>query len=254
MGAWILGSPGCSINGGGMRRGKGTQMEFFLCVGIRHPAGRAKQLLGVMVLVGVAFGVGCTASRDPVLGWNGQVTSADTTRPQVTVTVPATVAPAMTGVSTGTVIAATFTENLASATINPASFTVTGPGGTVVAGTVTYTGRTATFTPTFALAGGTTFTATIVDTATDTSGNALSGNQGPPPGPSNYVWTFTTGPGLVQSQLNLGAVQAFGQIQASADGSIRNDVVAGEPVPAQTAVDVSGTIQVRHGFYLPPAR
>ena len=71
---------------------------------------------------------------------------------------------------------------------------------------------------------------------------------------ANYVWTFTTGPALVQSQLNLGAVQAFGQIQASGDGSIRNDVVAGEPVAIQTAVDATGTIHVRHGFYLPPAR
>jgi hypothetical protein len=229
-------------------------MKFSLGVDVRHPGGMAKQLMGVMVLLGVGFGVGCTASRDPILGWNGEVTSADTTRPQVTVTVPATVVPGMTGVSTGTVIAATFTENIASATINPLSFTVTGAGGTVVAGTVTYAGRTATFTPIFSLAGGTTFTATIVDTATDTSGNALSGNQAPLPGASNYVWTFTTGPSLVQSQLNLGAVQAFGQIQASADGSMKNDLVAGEPVAIQTAVDATGTIHVRHGFYLPPGR
>ena len=49
-------------------------------------------------------------------------------------------------------------------------------------------------------------------------------------------------------------VQAFGQLQASADGFIKNDVVAGEPVPAQTVSDVTGTVHVRHGFYLPPAR
>ena len=160
----------------------------------------------------------------------------------------------MTGVSTITVIAATFTKDMALATINPVSFTVTGPGATAITGIVTYASRTATFTPTFSLAGGTTFIATIVDTVTDTSGNALSGNQASPPAPSNYIWTFTTGPALAQSQLNLGVVQAFGQLQASADGSIKNDVVAGEPVPAQKAIDVTGTVQMRHGFYLPPAR
>ena len=229
-------------------------MEFFLCVGFRHPAGMAMQLMRVIVLLGIAFGVGCTGSRDPILGWNGDVTPLVITRPQVTVTVPATAVPAITGVSTGTVIAATFTKDMASATINSVSFTVTGPGAAAIAGTVTYTSRTATFTPTFSLAGGTTFTATIVDTVTDTSGNALSGNQASLPAPSNYIWTFTTGPALAQSQLNLGVVQAFGQLQASADGSIKNDVVAGEPVPARMAADVTGTVQVRHGFYLPPAR
>jgi len=214
----------------------------------------AMQLMRVMVLLGIAFGVGCTGSRDPILGWNGEVAPVATTRPQVTVTVPATAVPAITGVSTGTVIAATFTKDMASATINLVSFTVTGPGAAAIAGTVTYASRTATFTPTFALAGGTTFTTTIVDTVTDTSGIALSGNQASLPAPSNYIWTFTTAPALAQSQLNLGVVQAFGQLQASADGSIKNDVVAGEPIPARTVVDVTGTVHVRHGFYLPPAR
>jgi hypothetical protein len=229
-------------------------MDFFLCVGIRHPAGLAKPSIRVMVLLGVAFGLGCTGSRDSILGWNGAVAPVATTRPQVTVTLPATALPAATGVSTITVVAATFTKDMAPATLNPLSFIVTGPGVTAIAGTVTYLARTATFTPTFSLPGGTTFRATIIDTATDTSGNALSGNQAPQPAPSNYVWTFTTGPALVTNPLNLGAVQAFGQIQASADGSIRNDVVAGEPLPAQTATDATGTIHVRHGFYLPPAR
>ena len=56
----------------------------------------------------------------------------------------------MTGVSTITVIAAAFTKDMASGTINLVSFTVIGPGGTAIAGTVTYAARTATFTPTFA--------------------------------------------------------------------------------------------------------
>jgi hypothetical protein len=229
-------------------------MEFFLCVDIRRPDGVAKQSVRILVLLGVFFGLGCSGSRDSILGWNGAVAPVASTRPQVTATVPATAVPAITGVSTGAVLAATFTKDMAPTTINPLSFIVTGPGSTTITGIVTYTGRTATFTPTFSLAGGTTFTATIINTATDTSGNALSGNQAPMPAPSNYVWTFTTGPALVTNPLNLGAVQAFGQIQASADGSVQNDAVAGEPVPTQTAADATGTIRVRHGFYLPPAR
>jgi hypothetical protein len=167
---------------------------------------------------------------------------------------PPTAVPAATGVSTGTVIAATFTKEMASTTISLASFTVTGPGAAAIAGTVTYTGRTATFTPTFALAGGTTFTATILDTATDTVSNALSGNQASLPAPSNYLWTFTTGPASAPIRLNLGVVQAFGQVQASADGSIKNDLVAGEPIAVRTVANGTGTVRVRHGFYVPPAR
>lgn len=212
------------------------------------------QSMWIMALLGAVLGLGCTGSRDPILGWNGEVTQVGTNRPRVTVTIPATIVSALTGVSTGTVITATFTADMAFATLTPASFTVRGPGATAVAGTVTYAARTATFTPTFSLPGDTTFTATIVDTVTDTAGHALSGNQAPPPAPSDYVWTFTTGPALVPGPLSLGVVQAFGQIQASANGSIKNDAVAGEPLPALTVADVTGTVQVRHGFYLPPAR
>ncbi|HCZ34116.1 MAG TPA: hypothetical protein DHV93_12100 [Holophagaceae bacterium] len=55
--------------------------------------------------------------------------------------------------------------------------------------------------------------------------------------------------------LSTGLVQAFGlNLQTSADGSIRNAVIAGEPVPARRAASANGTVQVRHGFYPPPAR
>ena len=50
-----------------------------------------------------------------------------------------------------------------SSTINPSTFTVTGPGATVVVGKVSYdvSGMIATFTPISPLAASTTFTATI---------------------------------------------------------------------------------------------
>jgi len=221
--------------------------------GHRPQIGKSSPCLQVLVFLGLAFGLGCMGGRDSVLGWNGDVTPL-VVRPQVTMTVPATAVPGVTGVSTGTVITATFSKAMAPATINLVSFTVTGPGLTAVAGSVTYTASTATFTPTYALAGATSYTVTIVDTVTDTSGNALAGNQAPLPGPSNYVWTFTTGPTPLPIQLNLGMVQAFGQIQASVDGSVRNDGVAGEPVPSQTAADAAQNVRVRHGFTIPPIR
>ncbi len=123
-------------------------------------------------------------------------TTIDTTRPSVTLTVPATTIPGPTGaVPTNTAITAVFSEDMSPATISTTSFTVTCPAPCVQpTGTVSYAigTRTATFTPSSALAAGTTYTVTITTAATDLAGNALGGNQGSLPAASNYVWTFTT--------------------------------------------------------------
>ena len=120
----------------------------------------------------------------------------DTTRPRVMLTIPATtVGTATLGVAANTAITATFSEDMSPATINTASFTVTCPLPCVTpAGTVSYAigTRTAVFTPTVALAAGTTYTATITTAATDLAGIALGGNQAPLPAASNYLWIFTT--------------------------------------------------------------
>lgn len=133
--------------------------------------------------------LGC--DRDPILGMDA-FAPVDTTRPRVILTVPADGA---AGVATNTIITATFSEDMAPATINGTTFTVTGPGATVVNGAVTYvaSSRTATFAPDATLAINTLFTATITTGATDLVGNQLGGNQAPLPAASNYVWTFTTG-------------------------------------------------------------
>jgi hypothetical protein len=52
--------------------------------------------------------------------------------------------------------------------------------------------------------------------------------------------------------INPSVVQAYGNRQVSADGQTHNDAVAGEPIPANSAADGTGAIQVRHGFD-PPA-
>ncbi|HEX7553602.1 MAG TPA: Ig-like domain-containing protein, partial [Geothrix sp.] len=120
--------------------------------------------------------------------------AADTIRPRVTLTVPATTLPGPTaGVALNTAINAAFTEDMAPATLTGTTFTVTGPGATAVAGAVTYAQRTATFAPTAVLLASTTYTATITSATTDLAGNQLAGNQAALPAASAYIWTFTTG-------------------------------------------------------------
>ena len=120
---------------------------------------------------------------------------ADTIRPTVTVTAPATTIPGpTTGAPANAAIVAVFSEDMAPATLTAASFTVTCAAPCVSpAGAVTYAvgSRTAVFTPAAALTVGETYTATITMAATDINGNALAGNQGPLPGASDYIWTFT---------------------------------------------------------------
>jgi hypothetical protein len=121
--------------------------------------------------------------------------TGNATRPRVSGTVPATTIPGPTaGVPGNTSITATFTKDMAPATISGTSFTVSCAAPCVSpAGTVAYSvgARTAVFKPGAVLSAGATYTVTITTAATDLVGNALAGNQGPLPGASDYVWTFT---------------------------------------------------------------
>ncbi|GAC1670115.1 MAG: hypothetical protein PVS2B2_00390 [Candidatus Acidiferrum sp.] len=125
-----------------------------------------------------------TGAKDPVgnaLAANF-VWSFTTGAPTVISTIPASGAVA---VPVNTLVSATFSEAMNPATINSATFTLTGPGATPVAGAVTYSGATATFAPSAVLANSTLFTATITTGAKDPAGAALA---------ANFVWTFTTAP------------------------------------------------------------
>jgi len=114
-------------------------------------------------------------------------------------TVPAPAAPTVistvpvngaTGVPLNQALSATFSEAMSPATINVATFTLTGPGGVAVTGVVTYVpaGSVATFTPDANLALSTVYTATITTGAMDLEDTALA---------NNYVWTFTTAASVV---------------------------------------------------------
>ncbi|MET0963426.1 MAG: Ig-like domain-containing protein [Noviherbaspirillum sp.] len=113
------------------------------------------------------------------------VATEDTTRPTVTLTVPADGAQ---DVVRNTRIAATFSEDMDPASINGTTFTLTGPGASVVTGAVTYSAssRSALFSPSAPalLAAGATYTAAISSAARDLAGNSLA---------AGFVWTFTTG-------------------------------------------------------------
>jgi hypothetical protein len=94
-------------------------------------------------------------------------------------------------------ISAKFSEPMNSGTIVLANFTLTGPGNTPVSGgSVAYaaSGNSLVFTLPANLASGTTYTATISNAVTDTSGNALNGGIACASSTSgNCEWTFMTG-------------------------------------------------------------
>jgi hypothetical protein len=121
--------------------------------------------------------------------------AADLTRPRVSATDPATTNPGpTTGVPSNTGISAIFTKAMAPATFTAASFTVTCAAPCVSpTGSVSYSvgAKTAVFAPDVSLSVGDTYTVTITTAVTDVSGNALAGNQGPLPGSSDYIFTFT---------------------------------------------------------------
>jgi Ice-binding-like/Bacterial Ig-like domain len=122
-------------------------------------------------------------------------TPADMTRPRVLITNPVTSIPGPTlGVPGNSAITATFTKDLAPATVTGATFTVTCVAPCVSpAGTVSYSvgARTAVFAPAANLVAGDTYTATLTTAVTDVAGNAMAGNQAALPASSNYIWTFT---------------------------------------------------------------
>lgn len=91
-----------------------------------------------------------------------------------------------TGVSPHKPLFATFSEALDPATVNEATFLLSGPGG-AVAGTAGYDGgtHTASFTPDGPLAADSGYMAQLTTGIEDVAGNPLA---------ADYVWSFTTGP------------------------------------------------------------
>jgi hypothetical protein len=88
------------------------------------------------------------------------------------------------GVSTNTLVTASFNEAMNATTINSNTFTLQpASGGSNVPATISYSGTTATLTPSAPLALNTTYTVTLASTVADPSGNTLG---------SAFSWSFTT--------------------------------------------------------------
>jgi hypothetical protein len=133
-------------------------------------------------------------------GWTFTTGSGpDGTAPAVTSTVPAN---GVTMVPPNASIDATFNKAMDPATLNAATFTLTGPGPTSIPGRITYdaTNLIATFTPESALTAGSLFTATITTGAMDLEGNAVAANS---------QWSFTTGSTASMSTVDLGGASGF---------------------------------------------
>jgi Ice-binding-like/Bacterial Ig-like domain len=168
--------------------------------------------------------------------------ATDPTAPIIVATNPAN---GVGGVGIDASVNATFNKAMDPSTLNPATFTVTGPGATVVVGKVSYdvTNKIATFTPTSPLATGVTFTATITG-ALDLAGNAVA----------TTTWTFTTGLTTTgQSPVNLGSASTYAILAATtvtAPGAIvvNGDLglFPGTSVTGFPPATVNGTININN--------
>ncbi len=99
-------------------------------------------------------------------------------------------------------VTATFNEALNPTTVTNSTFTLTGPGNVSVPSIVTYSNNIATLAPASALAGTTTYTATVTTGVKDVAGTAMV---------AKYTWTFTTG----QAQVGLGTAGTYGILAGS---------------------------------------
>jgi hypothetical protein len=133
--------------------------------------------------VRAVYGAATTEANDGAW-WAFQI-NMDATPPAVTSVTPGSNA---TGVNAASAVTATFSEAIDAATITPDTFVLRNSANVVVAAMVSYSvAHFATLTPTAALAGKTTYTATITGSSSgvkDLAGNPLA---------TTVVWSFTTG-------------------------------------------------------------
>lgn len=181
--------------------------------------------------------------------------AADTTRPVVQRTTPATTNPGPTLTASNPKIEATFNENMSAASITAAGTisVIEEVSGNTVPGAaipVNYTisNRTATFTPLNPLVDDVTYTVTIKgidpDAATDVANNSLAGDPNFPFDANDYVWSFTPSASVTPQPLavDLGAAESFGIASRAGLTSTGVTVVNGDIAlyPQATCDDATG--------------
>ena len=194
-----------------------------------------------LVVTGLVAGCGGGGGRDPVLGNGGNAVIAPTTGntlPRVVATYPATTTPGPTpGTPANASILAAFSKDMAPATINASSFTLSCAAPCVApAGTVSYSAssRSAVFAPVAQLQVGSTYTATVTMAATDTAGNHLAGNQAPLPASSDYKWTFVASAPTVAGNISVASTNpASGATNVCPTGSVNATFL----IPSGTRLD-----------------
>jgi len=159
--------------------------------------------------------------------------AADTTAPGVLSVFPVD---SSTNVAINTLVTATFTEPMNSATIIATNFTVKA-GATVVTGSVTYdsVNKVATFTPSANLASSTVYTATVTTGAKDLAGNGLAVNK---------VWSFTTS---VAADTTAPAVLSVFPVASSVNAAINTLVTATFTEPMNSATIIAANFTVKAG-------
>jgi methionine-rich copper-binding protein CopC len=122
------------------------------------------------------FVTGCSSSNNPRATPNPAALTVTSTNPADTTV----------SVATNQKVTATFSEAMASTSLDTLSFTVQGAGETAMVGGVTLdaASNTAIFTPGSDFTASTVYTGTITTAATSLTGKTMA---------SNHVWTFTSG-------------------------------------------------------------
>lgn len=131
-------------------------------------------------------------------------------------------------------ISATFDKLMDPLTITPLTFTLAA-GTTPINGSVSYDdpSKTATFTPSSALLGGTTYTAKVSTGVKDAAGDSLANDK---------VWTFGTSATLCTQPINLRSTATFGVASRAGLTSTGVTVVNGDVAlyPTATCIDSTG--------------
>lgn len=186
----------------------------------------AKPLMWLSALLMTAVVAGCGGGgKDPILG--GSVTAV--LGPMVTATTPLARTPMVTGVAVNSKVTATFSKEMAPATITDSTFTLACPAASAVTGTVSYaeSSRIATFSPAANLPVDTTCVATVTTGAKDLAGNPLA---------TNFIWSFKTG---LTSDTTAPQLLSTGAVNGATNLPVNRDSTATftEPMEASTLIN-----------------